>query len=140
VKFPHCTFLFSDEPNNWTKDGHLPLVKPIPEAFIQYVIRKNKQINGFKINEHWRPQIATCPFCSFRYNVYGRYETLTEDTNYILLKSNQTNLLAVQSVNTDRNHAKKKLSRRKEFWNGVDARHLKTLHDAFKWDFMLFKY
>ena len=100
-------------------------------AFIQFVIDENQnKSDPYKINEHWRPQVATCPYCLFSYKVYERYETVVEDTAYILLKSNHSDLLKKGYLNSSPHHQKKqKKSRAKEdFWAKVDPSLIHELH------------
>lgn len=112
-----------------------------PEDFIKFVIDENRSHpNRHKVNEHWRPQIATCPFCLFKYVVYGRYETYSEDTAYILLKSKLVNLKAVNKMNGDVHHFEKKSQRRIEFWSAVPSNYIKDLKNVFMADFKLFDY
>ena len=112
-----------------------------PEDFIKFVIDENRShANRYKVNEHWRPQISTCPFCLFQYVVYGRYETYAEDTAYILLKSHLVNLKSVNKMNGDIHHYEKKSQRRKEFWSAVPSHYIHDLKNVFKADFDLFDY
>ena len=80
---------------------------------------KKKQNNIFTVNEQWRPQITNCPYCLFSYKVYGKYETIVEDTAYILMKSNQEKLLKIGVTNSDTKHHQAS-NRRKEFWSAVN--------------------
>ena len=111
-----------------------------PTEFIEFVINEGQKKNLYKINEHWRPQIANCPFCAFSYDVYAKYETADEDTAYILLKTNLTHLKSVGVVNGDQvNHGTKK-DRNKLFWSQVNAKHLIDLQAMFIEDLILFDY
>ena len=74
--------------------------------------------------------MTTCPYCLFSYKVYGRYENMAEDTMYVLMKSNQTNLLNIGSLNTTKNKKPKK-QRQKEFWSAVNASYLVQVHTVF---------
>ena len=117
--------------------------KPTPEEYIRFVITQNMDHkNAFKVNEHWRPQYINCPFCLFTYKVYGHSETMEEDTAYILLNSNLTNLL-FHDVNSDRSHSSrptKKIERREEFCRAVDIKYLEPLHSIFALVFQMFQY
>ena len=112
-----------------------------PNTFIRFVIEENKkkQNNIFTVNEHWRPQITNCPYCLFSYKVYGKYETIVEDTAYILMKSNQEKLLKIGVTNSDTKHHQAS-NRRKEFWSAVDSTHLDDLLKIFEMDFKMFHY
>ena len=113
-----------------------------PNTFIRFVIEENKtkQNNIFNVNEHWRPQIASCPYCLFSYKVYGKYENIVEDTAYILMKSNQEKLLKIGALNSDTKHHHRASMRRKEFWSAVDSIHLDDLLKIFEMDFKMFHY
>ena len=105
------------------------------------MVDEGKKKNMYDINAHWRPQIAICPFCSFSYKVYGKYETIEEDTAYILLKTNLTHLYATSNeiVNGDPSKLGKD-ERRKLFWSSVHAKHYEELKKMFHDDFTMFNY
>ena len=110
-----------------------------PKTFIKYVLDENKiHQDVFKVNEHWRPQAYTCPFCSFNYTVYGKFESLHEDSAYILQKTNLTSLKAVGKVNADVHKFDDRSQRRKTFWSQVPVQYLEELKECFKVDFELF--
>lgn len=111
-----------------------------PEEFVKFVINEGQTLNLHQINEHWRPQTANCPFCHFKYGVYGKYETSKEDTAYILLKSNLTMLKKVGKVNGDHKSHLSPPKRRKAFWTAVPVHYLSDLKKMFYWDFLLFDY
>ena len=112
-----------------------------PENFLKFVIDENQNnVNRHLVNEHWRPQTASCPFCLYPFRVYGRYETYAEDDAYLLLKSNLTYLNILGTVNGDTKNHHGKLSRRQKFWSQVPASYLPDLKDIFKTDFYLFDY
>ena len=71
--------------------------------------------------------------------VYGKYETIVEDTAYILMKSKQENLLKIGASNSDTKHHRTS-NRRKEFWSAVDSIHLDDLLKIFEMDFKMFHY
>ena len=103
------------------------------------MIDEGKCQNWHQINEHWRPQSANCPFCHFKYQVYGHYETAEEDTAYILLKSNLTGKLKkVGKINSS--HNLNPQERRNAFWKAVPAHYVLDLKKMFYWDFKLFDY
>ena len=111
-----------------------------PTEFIQFVINEGQRKNLYKINEHWRPQIANCPFCSLKYDVYAKHETADEDTAYILLKTNLTHLKSVGVVNGDQVNHGTKTDRKKLFWSQVSAKFLLDLQAMFIEDLLLFDY
>ena len=111
-----------------------------PTEFIQFVINEGQRKNLYTINEHWRPQIANCPFCAFPYDVYARHETSDEDTAYIFLKTNLTRLKVVGVVNGDEVTHVTKTDRKKLFWSQVSAKHLEDLKAMFLEDFLLLDY
>ena len=110
-----------------------------PKVFIKFVIDEGQTLDWHHINEHWRPQIANCPFCHFEYSVYGKYETSEEDTAFILLRSNLTHLKKVGKVNKVESHLTPK-ERMRAFWSAVPVRYLADLKKMFYYDFLLFEY
>ena len=81
-----------------------------PNEFIAYVLSEGNKFIGI-MDEHWQPQVALCPFCSFDYKVYGKFDTLEEDTAYILHKANLTHLSSIGNVNVDPKNTKLNLFR-----------------------------
>ena len=114
-----------------------------PNEFIAYILNEGKQKNWFNINQHWRPQIAQCPFCAFDYKVYGKFETHEEDTAYILHNTNLTHLASIGNVNV--NPSGTKLSpdqRRNQFWKSVNPEFIPELRKMYQkdLDMVLFDY
>ena len=107
--------------------------------FINFVIDEGKKKNLFEVNEHWRPQIALCPFCLFSYKVYAKYETFEEDTAYILIKANLTHIASVGNVNDDTD-MKSDMDRQKLFWSSVHSKYYEELKDMFHADLTMFGY
>ena len=114
-----------------------------PKSFVKFVIDENKKnlLDLYQINEHWRPQITACPFCSIPFLVYGKYEAYAEDTAYILHQSNLTQLRQVGFINSaSGSQSTSKKERRTSFWSKVPAYYLKDLLHIFKPDFEMFQY
>ena len=133
TKLQFCSFLVGNPMQ--------PSEVPEPEDFIRYVIEDNKKHkNLFQANLHWRPQSSCCPFCLFDFSIYGHYETISEDTAYILLKNNITELKKVTNLNRDDKNVHHHKERRKQFWSQISQRHLSDLLEIFKSDFDLFGY
>ena len=94
-----------------------------------------------EIDGHWRPQVAICPFCGMRYNVYGRLETILEDTAYILMKSNLTDLLEIGKANgSPVNKTISREQRSNKFWMDVNSTMIEQLYQIYEMDFKLFGY
>ena len=94
-----------------------------------------------EIDGHWRPQVAICPFCGMRYNVYGRLETILEDTAYILMKSNLTDLLEIGKANgSPVNKTISREQRSNKFWMDVNSTMIQQLYQIYEMDFKLFGY
>ena len=51
------------------------------EEFISYILDPNTEQ---PFNEHWRPMYKLCFPCLHKYDVIGKYETMSEDVQYIL--------------------------------------------------------
>lgn len=51
--------------------------------FVSYLTDTQQESNEV-LNEHWAPYVDLCHPCALNYNIIGKYETLEEDSEYIL--------------------------------------------------------
>ncbi|XP_076357526.1 carbohydrate sulfotransferase 11 [Tachypleus tridentatus] len=56
------------------------------EEFVQYISELDP-VQKSTFNEHWRPIFDLCLPCSLNYKVIGKYETLKDDSDYVLWKA-----------------------------------------------------
>ena len=66
--------------------GLSPATTPTFDEFVEYLIdpatTRYEPFNG-----HWRPQFDLCHPCAVRYDFIGHFETIGEDSEYILRRS-----------------------------------------------------
>ena len=109
-----------------------------PAEFLQHV-RDDLARGAQGVDQHWRPQHLSCPFCSLEFTVYARMEDLDQDSLYFFTKANLTSLI---DVNRQLNRASSKGHREAEFWSGVDGKLVEQLAgpEAYQTDLAMFGY
>lgn len=98
--------------------------------FAAYLISNN---NSF--NEHWRPIFELCHPCQIDYDIIGKYETLVEDSQFILDNLHINNISFPQSLK-----ASQTSSNLKKYFNTLSPETIKHLYNIYKMDFELFNY
>ena len=89
-------------------------------------------------NPHWRPCILSCPFCLVDFKIIGKLEEMSQDTFYILSKSDlHSNLI---DIKLKMNPTKKSGHKNDLFWAEVDDRLIKNIYEVYKLDFEAFDY
>ena len=66
-----------------------PIFIPTPRQFVTYLVDSSRSPEAggvVGLNPNWRPQWASCPHCSFDFDVIGKIENFERDTNFILEK------------------------------------------------------
>lgn len=98
--------------------------------FVNYIVSSDPSF----YNEHWQRVTDLCHPCLIKYDFIGKYDTLTEDSNF-LLKHFQTNfdfpLLTKPSTT---------LSNLKKYYNTLDKNAIYKLYKIYEMDFRLFGY
>ena len=72
---------------------------------------------GEGVDQHWRPQHFSCPFCLLEFTVYARMEELDQDSLYFFSTANLTTSVDYKEK---LNSAHAASSTEKEFWSKVD--------------------
>ena len=58
-----------------------------PEEFLKSVLHELKTKPPHKVDPHWRPLHASCPFCLLNFTVYSNLEDNYEDSVYFFQRS-----------------------------------------------------
>ncbi|KAJ8245386.1 hypothetical protein GJAV_G00270200 [Gymnothorax javanicus] len=89
------------------------------------------------LNEHWETVLSLCHPCHIHYDLVGKYETLEEDSNYVLRLAGVDERLRFPSYakatrTTDQMAA--------EFFRNISSRLQAQLYQLYRLDFLMFNY
>lgn len=87
------------------------------------------------LNEHWRPIYDLCHPCSINYDIIGKYETLDQDSEFILTQVGETRISfprAPKASSTTSNLSK--------YFGSLQNDVIKHLYNIYVMDFRLFGY
>ncbi|KAK8726690.1 hypothetical protein OTU49_009998 [Cherax quadricarinatus] len=115
---------------NVTKNGHGVTFA----EFVSYLI-DTRQDSFQSLNEHWAPYVDLCHPCTIRYNIIGKYETLEEDSEYILRKIGAPRDLHFPPVVASRT-----ASLVAQHMASLTRELSQKLYELYKHDFKLFEY
>ncbi|XP_028673458.1 carbohydrate sulfotransferase 11 isoform X2 [Erpetoichthys calabaricus] len=106
------------------------------EEFVGYLTDPSTQREE-PFNEHWQTVYSLCHPCHIHYDLVGKYETLEEDSNYILWLAGVSDYLrfptyAKSTRTTDEMTA--------EFFQNISSQQQMQLFELYKLDFLMFNY
>lgn len=101
------------------------------EEFVAYVTDPENKA----FNEHWKPIYSLCHPCSIHYDIIGKYETLYQDSDYILTKIGMKNLEFPYTSKP----SKTTVNMRK-YYKNLTSESIWKLYDIYQLDFRLFGY
>jgi len=110
--------------------------------FVRYVLDKHSA--GKVLDRHWIPQNELCRVCQLRWDFIGHYETLLEDSDYVVskLKSrimdvDQRGRVANITFPADSGHRKSR-EFLQQMYRNVSAAHVQALYKLYAVDYALF--
>ncbi|XP_071549737.1 carbohydrate sulfotransferase 11-like isoform X2 [Panulirus ornatus] len=115
---------------NISKSGH---GITFPE-FVNYLVETG-QDSLQSLNEHWAPYVDLCHPCTIKYNIIGKYETLDEDSEYILRKIGAPHDLHFPPLVASRT-----ASLVADHMASLTQELSQKLYNLYKFDFKLFEY
>lgn len=115
-----------------------PEDQPTPNEFLRFVL-DDLHKNQHAVDQHWRPQHLSCPFCFLEFSVYARMEELDQDSVYFFSQSHLTSRVDYKQK---LNSAHAASSTEKKFWSSVNKELIDQLEEpwAYKTDFDMFEY
>ncbi|XP_058265677.1 carbohydrate sulfotransferase 11 isoform X2 [Hemibagrus wyckioides] len=106
------------------------------EEFVYYLVDPRTQREE-PFNEHWERVHALCHPCLIRYDVVGKYESLAQDSRYVLKLAGAEGEVefpaSSKSTRTTESMAAK-------FFNNISPFYQKKLYNLYRMDFLLFNY
>ncbi|XP_062319597.1 carbohydrate sulfotransferase 11 [Osmerus eperlanus] len=106
------------------------------EEFVYYLVDPATQREE-PFNEHWERVHSLCHPCLIHYNVVGKYETLEQDSRYVLQLAgvdSQVNFpSSAKSTRTTEDMAA-------QFFHNISPFYQKKLYNLYRMDFLLFNY
>ncbi|XP_023808135.2 carbohydrate sulfotransferase 11 [Oryzias latipes] len=106
------------------------------KEFIEYLVDPATQKDG-PLNEHWQTVYQLCHPCHIHYDMVGKYETLEEDSNYLLQLVGVGDFLhfpsyAKSTRTTDIMTA--------QFFSNISSQKQIQVYQLYKLDFLMFNY
>eukprot|EP00076_Gallus_gallus_P042117 XP_025007655.1 carbohydrate sulfotransferase 11 [Gallus gallus] len=106
------------------------------EEFVAYLIDPHTQREE-PFNEHWQTVYSLCHPCHIHYDLIGKYETLEEDSNYILQLAGVGNYLKFPTYAKSTRTTDEMTT---EFFQNISSEHQTQLYEVYKLDFLMFNY
>ncbi|XP_070535185.1 carbohydrate sulfotransferase 8-like [Ptychodera flava] len=137
---------FEDTPEKSFVNIYSPIVKRIVgrndsskqikfEEFVQYLL----ETDVLAYNVHWLPMHVVCHPCFLDYDIIGKYETMTEDANYVI------RTIHAEDVATFPRYAPHATNSSADdvmwrYYSRLTESQIQGLYKKFEWDFKLFGY
>ncbi len=105
--------------------------------FIQYLLSPvTAALKNHPHNEHWKPMYELCHPCLINYTIIAKYETVEDDSNFVLDKIGVYNLKfpPIKPFNL------KTRTRLKKYYRSIPLDIILKIYDFYKIDFELFGY
>ncbi|RMC03038.1 hypothetical protein DUI87_20231 [Hirundo rustica rustica] len=106
------------------------------EEFVAYLIDPHTQREE-PFNEHWQTVYSLCHPCHIHYDLIGKYETLEEDSNYVLQLAGVGNYLKFPTYAKSTRTTDEMTT---EFFQNISSLHQMQLYEVYKLDFLMFNY
>ena len=99
--------------------------------FIKFVTDSDKEMDG-----HWRPQHLLSFPCYVNYTFIGKFETLQEDTIYLLQKIYGSKIIKeVESMKKKTNSAETA-----KYFADISPEYIEKIQELYKYDFLFYNY
>nr|XP_048687811.1 carbohydrate sulfotransferase 11 isoform X1 [Caretta caretta] len=106
------------------------------EEFVAYLIDPHTQREE-PFNEHWQTVYSLCHPCHIHYDLIGKYETLEDDSNYILQLAGVGSYLKFPTYAKSTRTTDEMTT---EFFQNISLEHQTQLYEVYKLDFLMFNY
>ncbi|XP_044133213.1 carbohydrate sulfotransferase 11 isoform X1 [Bufo gargarizans] len=106
------------------------------EEFVAYLIDPHTQREE-PFNEHWQTMFSLCHPCHIHYDLIGKYETLEEDSNYVLQLAGVGNYLKFPTFPKSTRTTDEMTA---EFFQNISSEHQTQLYEVYKLDYLMFNY
>ncbi|RLW00073.1 hypothetical protein DV515_00009186 [Chloebia gouldiae] len=106
------------------------------EEFVAYLIDPHTQREE-PFNEHWQTVYSLCHPCHIHYDLVGKYETLEEDSNYVLQLAGVGNYLKFPTYAKSTRTTDEMTT---EFFQNISSLHQTQLYEVYKLDFLMFHF
>ncbi|XP_027002443.1 carbohydrate sulfotransferase 11-like isoform X1 [Tachysurus fulvidraco] len=100
--------------------------------FVRYLVDPGEE----PFNEHWERVHSLCHPCLIHYNILGKYETLQQDSSYVLKLAGVDKVTFPSSSKSARTTADVVAS----YFKNISTAYKKKLYNLYKLDFLLFNY
>ncbi|KAJ8269557.1 hypothetical protein COCON_G00121640 [Conger conger] len=104
--------------------------------FAEYLVDPTTLKEG-PLNEHWETVYSLCHPCHIRYDLVGKYETLEEDSNYILRLAGVADHVRFPTYTKSTRTTDQMAA---QFFQNINGRQQAQLYQLYKLDFLMFNY
>ncbi|KAK0163170.1 hypothetical protein PV327_006878 [Microctonus hyperodae] len=123
----------AQDPKYRTKRGpRYPLFK----EFVTWLLCEWR--SGRELDMHWTPILNFCTPCQVRFDVIAKFETLTDDQNYLIKHVHLEHMIKPEWKNPARGAQTKDVM--KAYLMQLSTNQILSLYQMFKYDFELFDY
>lgn len=104
--------------------------------FVRYLVDPGTQ-HEEPFNEHWERVHSLCHPCLIHYNILGKYETLQQDSSYVLKLAGVDSEVTFPSSATSTHTTADMVA---SYFKDISSAYQKKLYNLYKMDFLLFNY
>nr|DBA14280.1 TPA: hypothetical protein GDO54_005274 [Pyxicephalus adspersus] len=116
--------------------GHTNSTEPVSfQEFVHFIVEQKPE----GLDKHWRPMHYLCDPCNIDYNVIGRFETLKQDSDYVLQMIGAPSNLKYPEIKKY-NESRTDLKISATFFSQLPLHLLQQLLELYKLDLILFGY
>jgi len=118
-------------------------------AFVDLILSEYNSSNCFRFNDigclkidrHWIPFSAKCPYCNLKFDVIGRMSTFNEDVQYIIKKSHLESIIPLSRITKVMHSSNVDMKQKtKLFFAQLTRNKVKELYKMYETDFRMFGY
>ncbi|XP_023660906.1 carbohydrate sulfotransferase 11-like [Paramormyrops kingsleyae] len=106
------------------------------EEFVYYLVDPRTQREE-PFNEHWEQIHSLCHPCLIHYDVVGKYETLEQDSNYVLRQAGTGDKVRFPTQGKKTRTTEDMTA---QFFRNISPFYQKKLYNLYRMDFLLFNY
>ncbi|XP_063295573.1 carbohydrate sulfotransferase 8-like [Pelobates fuscus] len=106
------------------------------EEFARFIIQENERYRDI----HWKPMHALCDPCNIQYDIVGKFETMKEDSDFVLKTIKAPNHFQYPNIKHYPNESRTNEEISMKYFNSLPPKVFEDLIDVYREDFSLFQY
>ncbi|XP_071951471.1 carbohydrate sulfotransferase 14-like [Antedon mediterranea] len=108
--------------------------------FVRFLIDENQTNHKHWENIHWGYQYDRCRPCEIKYDIIGNFETLQDDSKYIMKITGTSDVTSFPSSNGSNPTNSSSKTSLQSYFSGLPLEYVRSLYERFKIDFEMFGY